>query len=149
VTLTEYTLRVTHRADWDVFEAELAEFYALKATGATREEALSELERLYAERVAYLEAIGKPLPVPGEAPEALFSSTARVDADAGLMRDFFARALSMNYDDVFLNDATTLEEFGDFDALRARIIAVYQVDIGDERERPLWQVLAQVRASSR
>jgi predicted RNase H-like HicB family nuclease len=147
--LTEYTLRVTHRADWDVFEAELTEFYALKATGATREEALAELERLYTERVAYLTAVGKPLPVPGETPEALFSSTQRVDAEAGLMRDFFKRVLNMDYDDVYLNDATTLEEFGDFDALRKAVQRAYGVDIGDERERELWRVVAVIRAASR
>ena len=94
-------------------------------------------------------AIGKPLPVPGEAPEELFSSTARVDAEAALARDFFTRVLLMDYDEVYLNDATQLEEFGDFDTLRLKVLAVYGVDIGDELERPLWQVLRVIRASSR
>jgi hypothetical protein len=149
VKLEEYTLRIVHRDDWNVFEAELLEFYALKATGETEAEARAELERLYRERVAYLEAVGKPLPVPGEAPEELFSSTARVDAQAAVARDFFQRVLHLDYDEVFLNDATTLEEFGQFETIREQTRAVYDVDIGDERERPLWRILQQIRSQSR
>jgi hypothetical protein len=148
VKLEDYTLRLSYREDWNVFEAELQEFFALKASADSEAEALSELRRLYAERVAYLEAVGKPLPVPGEAPEELFSSTLRVDAEAALARDFFSRVLQLNYDDVFLNDATTLEEFGDLETIRARVRALYAVDIGDERERPLWQVLHLIRRES-
>jgi hypothetical protein len=149
VKLEEYTLRVSHREDWNVFEAELLEFFALKASGETEAEARAELERLYRERVAYLEAVGKPLPVPGEAPEELFSSTARVDAQAAVARDFFKRVLSLDYDEVFLNDATTLEEFGTLETIRAQTQTVYGVDIGDERERSLWRVLQQIRKESR
>ncbi|NJK46702.1 MAG: hypothetical protein HC933_22815 [Pleurocapsa sp. SU_196_0] len=147
--LEEYTLRVSHREDWNVFEAELLEFFALKASGETEAEARAELERLYHERVAYLEAVGKPLPVPGEAPEELFSSTARVDAQAAVARDFFKRVLALDYDEVFLNDATTLEEFGTLETIRAQTQTVYGVDIGEERERPLWRVLQQIREESR
>lgn len=147
--LEEYTLTITHREDWGSVEASLLEFYGLIASGESELEARAELARMYAERVAYLTAIGKPLPVPGEAPEELFSSTARVDAEAALARDFFTRVLFMNYDEVYLNDATMLEEFGDFDTLRLKILAVYGVDIGDELERPLWQIFKVVRSSSR
>lgn len=147
--LEEYTLKITHREDWGSYEASLLEFYGLIASGQSELEARAELGRMYAERVAYLTAIGKPLPVPGEAPEELFSSTARVDAEAALARDFFARVLFMDYDEVFLNDATQLEEFGEFVALRLKALAVYGVDIGDELERPLWQLFKIIRASSR
>ena len=147
--LEEYTLTITHREDWGSVEAGLLEFYGLIASGESELEARTELARMYAERIAYLTAIGKPLPVPGEAPEELFSSTARVDAEAALARDFFTRVLFLNYDEVYLNDATQLEEFGEFNALRLKALAVYGVDIGDELERPLWQVLRVIRASSR
>ena len=147
--LEEYTLTITHREDWGSVEASLLEFYGLIASGESELEALAELSRMYAERVAYLTAIGKPLPVPGEAPEELFSSTARVDAEAALARDFFTRVLFLNYDEVYLNDATQLEEFGDYDTLRLKTLAVYSVDIGDELERPLWQLFKVIRASSR
>lgn len=147
--LEEYTLTITHREDWGSVEASLLEFYGLIASGQSELEARAELGRMYAERVAYLTAIGKPLPVPGEAPEQLFSSTARVDAEAALARDFFTRVLFLNYDEVYLNDATMLEEFGDFDTLRLKALAVYGVDVGSELERPLWQLLNLIRASSR
>jgi hypothetical protein len=149
VKLEEYTLTITHREDWGSVEASLLEFYGLIASGQSELEARAELARMYAERVAYLSAIGKPLPVPGETPEELFSSTARVDAEAALARDFFTRVLFLDYDEVFLNDATQLEEFGDFDTLRLKTLAVYGVDIGDELERPLWQLFKVIRASSR
>jgi hypothetical protein len=148
VKLEDYTLRVAFREDWGVWEAELQEFFALKAGADSEAEALAELRRLYTERVAYLEAVGKPLPVPGEAPEELFSSTARVDAEAALARDFFSRVLHLNYDEVFLNDATTLEEFGDLEVIRAAARTVYAVDIGDERERQVWRVLQLIRRES-
>ena len=112
--LEEYTLTITRREDWGSVEASLLEFYGLIASGESELEARAELERMYLERVAYLSAIGKPLPVPGEAPEELFSSTTRVDAEAALARDFFTRVLFLNYDEVYLNDATQLEEFGDY-----------------------------------
>jgi predicted RNase H-like HicB family nuclease len=147
--LEDYTLRITRREDWDSWEAELLEFFALKAAGQTREEAMQELERLFFERVAYMEAAGKPLPVPGEEPEMMFSTSAQIDAQAAMARDFFQRVLDMNYDDVFVSDATRLEEFGTFEPLRARIKSVYGVDIGPELERPLWMVLGQIRQLSR
>jgi predicted RNase H-like HicB family nuclease len=147
--LEDYTLRITHREDWDSWEAELLEFFALKAAGQTREEAIQELERLFSERVAYMEAAGKPLPVPGEEPEMMFSTSAQIDAQAAMARDFFQRVLGMNYDDVFVSDATRLEEFGTFETLRTRIKSVYGVDIGPELERPLWMVLGQIRQLSR
>jgi hypothetical protein len=149
VKLEEYTLTITHREDWGSYEASLLEFYGLIASGQSELEARAELARMYAERVAYLTALGKPLPVPGEAPEELFSSTARVDAEAALARDFFTRVLLMDYDEVYLNDATQLEEFGDFDTLRLKALAVYDVDIGAELERPLWEIFKVIRASSR
>jgi predicted RNase H-like HicB family nuclease len=147
--LEDYTLRITRREDWDSWEAELLEFFALKAAGQTREEAIQELERLFSERVAYMEAAGKPLPVPGEEPEMMFSTSAQIDAQAAMARDFFQRVLDMNYDDVFVSDATRLEEFGTFETLRTRIKSVYGVDIGPELERPLWMVLGQIRQLSR
>ena len=147
--LDDYTLRMTRREDWDSWEAELLEFFALKAAGQTREEAMQELERLFFERVAYLEAAGKPLPVPGEEPEMMFSTSAQIDAQAGMARDFFKRVLDVNYDDVFVSDATRLEEFGSLEDLRERVKRVYSVDIGPELERPLWMVLGQIRDLSR
>ena len=146
--LEEYTLRVTHRPDWDSWEAELLEFFALKAAGQTQEEALSELERLFLERVAYLEAAGKPLPIPGEAPEEMFSTSMRIDAQAAMARDFFKRVLGLDYDEVFISDATKLEEFGEFASLRDRIHTVYAVDIGLVLERPLWMILEQIRSQA-
>jgi predicted RNase H-like HicB family nuclease len=145
VKLEDYTLRVTHRQDWDSWEAELLEFFALKAAGQTRDEAMQELERLFSERIAYLEAAGKPLPVPGEEPEMMFSTSAQIDAQAGMARDFFSRVLGISYDDVFVSDATRLEEFGALEDLRASVKTVYDVDIGPELERPLWMVLGQIR----
>jgi predicted RNase H-like HicB family nuclease len=147
--LEDYTLRVTRREDWDSWEAELLEFFALKAAGQTRDEAMQELERLFFERVAYLEAAGKPLPVPGEEPEMMFSTSAQIDAQAAMARDFFRRVLDVNYDDVFVSDATRLEEFGTLEDLRERVKRVYSVDIGPELERPLWMVLGQIRDLSR
>jgi hypothetical protein len=152
--LEEYTLRVTHRPDWDSWEAELLEFFALKAGGQTRDEALIELERLFDERVAYLRAAGKPLPVPGEQPEEMFSTSSRIDAQAGMARDFFKRVLSLDYDEVYVSDATTLEEFGDFVMISKRIETCYGVVVSEilpnaGLECPLWQVLETIRKQSR
>jgi predicted RNase H-like HicB family nuclease len=145
VKLEDYTLVVGYREDWDCFEASLEEFFALKASGQTREEALLELERLYTERIIYLESVGKPLPIPGEAPEPMFATSARVDALSGTARDFFKRVLNLNYDDVFVSDATRLEEFGRLEELRQKILLEYGVDIGFELEQLLWEVLGKIR----
>jgi predicted RNase H-like HicB family nuclease len=145
VKLEDYTLVVTYRQDWNCFEASLEEFFALKASGETRAEALTELERLYNERIIYLEAIGKPLPIPGEAPEPMFATSARVDAFSATARDFFRRVLNLDYDEVFVSDATTLEEFGTPELLRQKIMLEYGVDIGAELEQPLWAVLKKIR----
>jgi predicted RNase H-like HicB family nuclease len=145
VKLEDYTLVVRYREDWNCFEASLNEFFALIASGETEQEAITELERLYLERVIYLEAIGKPLPIPGEAPEPMFATSARVDALSGTARDFFRRVLSLDYDDVYLSDATRLEEFGTLEYLREKIKLEYGVDIGTELEQPLWEVLGKIR----
>ncbi len=143
--LEDYTVVVKYREDWECFEASLSEFFALQASGTTEQEALRELERLYLERIIYLEAIGKPLPIPGEAPEPMFSTSAKVDAFSATARDFFRRVLSLDYDEVFVSDATTLEEFGTLEELRQRILLEYVVDIGSELEQPLWEVLGKIR----
>ncbi len=143
--LEDYTLSVRYREDWNCFEASLSEFFALIASGETEREALTELKRLYLERVIYLEAIGKPLPIPGEAPEPMFATSARVDALSGTARDFFRRVLNLDYDEVFVSDATRLEEFGTLEVLREKIKLEYGVDIGTELEQPLWEVLGKIR----
>ena len=143
--LEDYTLVVTYRQDWNCFEASLEEFFALKASGDTRVEALLELERLYSERIIYLEAIGKPLPIPGEAPEPMFATSIKVDAYSATARDFFRRVLNLDYDDVFVSDATRLEEFGTLEELRQKILLDYTVDIGGELEQALWEVLKKIR----
>ncbi len=143
--LEDYTLNLRYREDWNCFEASLSEFFALIASGQTEQEAITELKRLYLERVIYLEAIGKPLPIPGEAPEPMFATSARVDASSGTARDFFRRVLSLDYDDVFVSDATRLEEFGRLEVLRQKIKLEYGVDIGTELEQPLWEVLGKIR----
>jgi predicted RNase H-like HicB family nuclease len=145
VKLEDYTLVVRYREDWNCFEASLSEFFALIASGETEQEAITELERLYLERVIYLEAIGKPLPIPGEAPEPMFATSARVDALSGTARDFFRRVLNLNYDDMFVSDATRLEEFGTLEYLREKIKLEYGVDIGLDLEQPLWEVLGKIR----
>jgi hypothetical protein len=149
MTVSDYTLRQTQRPDWGVWEVELLEFFALKASGQTPEEALSELERLFVERQAYYTAIGKPMPIPGEPCEEMFSSTAKIDAQAALARDFFQKVLHLDYDEVFLHDATTLEEFGELNSIRNRAFTVYGVDISLEAERPVWTVLELIRAGSK
>ncbi len=143
--LEDYTLNLRYREDWNCFEASLNEFFALIASGETEQEALTELERLYQERIIYLEAIGKPLPIPGEAPEPMFATSAKVDALSGTARDFFRRVLNLNYDDVFVSDATRLEEFGRLEYLREKIKLEYAVDIGFDLEQPLWEVLGKIR----
>ena len=143
--LEDYTLVVTYRQDWNCFEASLEEFFALKASGDTRVEALLELERLYSERIIYLEAIGKPLPIPGEAPEPMFATSTKVDAYSATARDFFRRVLNLDYDDVFVSDATRLEEFSTLEELRQKILLDYTVDIGGELEQALWEVLKKIR----
>jgi predicted RNase H-like HicB family nuclease len=145
VKLEDYTLNVRYREDWNCFEASLSEFFALIASGQTEQEAITELNRLYLERVVYLEAIGKPLPIPGEAPEPMFATSARVDALSGTARDFFKQVLNLDYDDVFVSDATRLEEFGTLEYLRDKIKLEYGVDIGTELEQPLWEVLGKIR----
>jgi predicted RNase H-like HicB family nuclease len=145
VKLEDYTLNLRYREDWNCFEASLSEFFALIASGETEQEAITELKRLYLERVVYLEAIGKPLPIPGEAPEPMFATSARVDALSGTARDFFRRVLNLDYDDVFVSDATRLEEFGTLEHLREKIKLEYGVDIGTELEQPLWEVLGKIR----
>ena len=143
--LEDYTLNVRYREDWNCFEASLNEFFALIASGQTEQEALNKLERLYSERIVYLEAIGKPLPIPGEAPEPMFSTSVRVDALSGTARDFFGRVLNLDYDEVFVSDATRLEEFGSLEYLREKIKLEYGVDIGTDLEQALWEVLGKIR----
>ena len=144
----DYTLLVRYRDDWGCWEAEVAEFFAMKASGATREEALAEVERLFRERVLYLEAAGKPLPVPGEDPEPMFSTSVRIDGQAAMARDFFSRVLDLDYDEVFVSDATRLSEFGDPAVILERAYGIYGVDarVADGLDdRPLWEVRTVIR----
>ena len=75
----------------------------------------------------------------------MFATSARVDALSGTARDFFRRVLNLDYDDVFVSDATRLEEFGTLELLREKIKLEYRVDIGSELEQPLWEVLGKIR----
>jgi hypothetical protein len=92
------------------------------------------------------------LPRPGTTVKLAFASSESIDRYADLAEDFLNRIFDMNYKDMFISDGIALEYFipmmGEEEFKQktiAKIKEIYNVDITDICDRPLWVVLDRIK----
>ena len=113
------------------------------------EEAVTELRRLYAYRVERMRRAGEHLPAPGERARARFAPNERVEALRPFVEEFWRDVLGTSYATSYVSDESTLDAWehyaGGRDALIARVLERYGVDISGFYREPIPMVLARVR----
>jgi hypothetical protein len=92
------------------------------------------------------------LPRPGTTVKLAFASSENIDRYADVAEDFLNRIFHMNYKDMFLSDGIALEDFVPMmgeEEFRQKTIAkikeIYNVDITDVCDRPLWVALDRIK----
>jgi hypothetical protein len=145
----DYTLDLGHTNVGRVPYAGLREFFALVGTGATHEEAITELRRLFADRIEAMRRAGESLPAPGERPRARFAPNDSVEALRPFVEEFWRDVLGTSYGRSYVSNESTLEAWehyaGGREGLIARVLDRYGVDISSFYGEPLAVVLARVR----
>ena len=92
------------------------------------------------------------LPRPGTIVKLAFAPSENIDRYTDVAEDFLNRIFHMNYNDMFLSDGIALEDFiprmGEEEFRQktiAKIKEVYNVDITEICDRPLWVVLDRIK----
>jgi hypothetical protein len=145
----DYTLDLGHTNVGRVPYAALREFFALVGTGATHDEAITELRRLFGDRVQTMRRAGEPLPTPGERPRAQFAPNDRIEALRPFVDEFWRNVLGTSYLSSYVSDESMLDAWehyaGGRGAVITRVLERYGVDISAFYNEPLPAVLARIR----
>jgi hypothetical protein len=115
--------------------------------GATREDALRQMEHWYETRKDALKSEGKPVPRPGTPVPIRFASQERVIAQSELVKDFIRRVLGLEW--AFLTDESSLYHFyfdGHIDPLLDRVKELYGVDVSDIVDGNIAEILERISA---
>jgi len=124
--------------------------WGLAGTGDTKEEALSDLARIFTNVKAERKKTGTPLPRPGARVPPEFASGDRVYAHPELVDDFIRRVLDLPW--AFVSDESSLWDFHSEetnDALNTKIKEVYGVDVSDIESARLWEIFERIAAHQR
>jgi len=130
------------------YSAQIVNWWVMSGGGDTKDEAFRDLQKHFLSTKAERVKSGKKLPRPGTHVEIEFASSARVDAHPELAGEFVRRVLNLDW--AFLSDESSLWDFHSSDdnqALIAKIIEVYGVDVSDIESAKLWQILDRIAAS--
>jgi hypothetical protein len=117
----------------------------LDGLGATREEAIVALGRVYQTRKAALAEKGEALPRPGTRVPMSFASQDRVLAHGDLTEDFIQRVLGLEW--AFISDESSLGDFHNDESngtLCARIFEAYRVDVSDIKSGNIADILDRI-----
>src|SRR5262249_49050465 len=96
------------------------------------------------------------LPRPGTTVRLAFAPSENIDRYADVAEDFLNRIFHMNYNEMFLSDGIALEDFVPMmgeEEFRQKTITkikeIYNVDITDICDGPLWVVLDRIKNPQR
>jgi len=117
----------------------------LSGSGNSRDEALANLRKTFADVKAKRLTSGEPLPRPGSRVPIGFASQDRVNADPALRDDFIHRILGFEW--AFISDGSSLWDFHterSNDQFVAKIEEVYGVDVSDIESARLCEILERI-----
>jgi hypothetical protein len=125
-------------------------FLSLVGTGASHEEAVVKLRRLYTERVEHMLQAGESIPAPGSGQgPAQFASDDLVRTLGDFVGEFWWDVLCTSIASSFVSDESRLSSWdhyvGGREALLRRVQARYGVDISPIYDEPVPYVLAFIR----
>jgi len=124
----------------------------LTGSGDTRESAIEDLLHNFQSARAARRKDGEPIPRPGAKVPLSFASREHINAHKGLSEDFTRRVLGFPW--AFISDESSLWDFHEEetnDALLAKIVEVYGVDVSDIESAKLCEIferIAQARSKT-
>ncbi len=126
------------RLQWQAYIVNWAQIFGF---GKTRNEALQKLEasfQIYKNEHEYLPRPGTKVPLE-------FASTSKVDKYEPVARDFLHRILNHNYDETFISDASSLQDFfflcPEYE-LKEKIFQLYGIHVSSDDK--LWEIFQQI-----
>jgi hypothetical protein len=157
-TLADYPIRILYRPGkspplperliYSPWTAQVINWWVMRGDGVSREDALRELHRRFAEHKDR-----SPLPRPGlrYRPKIEFASSARVEQLRPFVDDLVERVLRLNPRECFISDESSLWDFHaeeTNDELLRRISLLYGID-ASHLEPPTLAAIAQLIATNR
>jgi hypothetical protein len=121
--------------------------WGLAGGGETEQDALRQLQSIFADVQAERKRTGERLPRPGITAPVQFAASERVRAHPELAADFTQRVLELQW--AWLSDESSLWDFHPNetnDALLAKIREVYGVDVSDIASARLWEIFDRIAA---
>lgn len=127
--------------------AQIVNWWQMAGTGATKEEALADLNQNFNE---YKSRHGRA-PRPGTLVPIQFAPADDIDKYSSIARDFFQKILSMNFDECFVSDLSSLWDFpktSDEELVFELIKQTYNVDVSDIKTGNLTQIFKRLHEFS-
>lgn len=150
----DYTIKTGYTRAGHRPYASLEEFFGSVTTGATHEEAIDELRKEFAFRVAYMKERGEPIPPPGSGKaEPKFAPNDQIEALRPFVDEFWSEILGTSYAMSFVSNESRLDNWehyvpGGRTALIERVIKRYGVDISQYYHEPIPLVLRRIQEES-
>lgn len=127
--------------------AQIVNWWQMAGTGATKEEALANLDQNFNE---FKNQHGRA-PRPGSSVPIEFAPTDDIDKYSSIARDFFQKILGMNFDQCFVSDLSSLWDFprvSDEERVFELIKQTYNVDVSDIKTGNLVQIFKRLQEYS-
>jgi hypothetical protein len=149
----DYTLETGFADARQIHFSSLKEFFALSATGPTREIAVQKLRVAFDRRVAYLREAREPIPTPGGPPQkGTFAKDDEIRSLALVVDEFWREIFNTSYATSFVSDESTLASWehycqGGRQEIIGRVKRYYGTDISDIYDLPIPHVLRSLKAN--
>jgi hypothetical protein len=124
--------------------------WSLSGVGETRDEALQNLQKTFADVKLQRKQASLALPRPGTTVPVEFASRKHVSQHPELAEDFIRRILG--YEWAWISDESSLWDFSGEetnDSYYAKISEVYGADVSDIQSAKLWEILDRIAAHQR
>ena len=130
------------------WSAQIINWWQMAGHGNTRDEALANLRQKF----ATYRGSHEMLPRPGTGAPLAFAASDSVDQHRELAKDFMSRILSLNLDDCFILDESSLWDFTAEETNEPyyrKIILLYGVDVSDVEGAKLSQIFDRIMSHRR
>jgi predicted RNase H-like HicB family nuclease len=149
-----YRIQTGHtNADHTPYAA-IEEFFALSATGETRNDAIRNLKPKFEERIRQMKERGEPIPLPGSGKGVpRFAPNDQIEALRPFVDEFWSEILGASYATSFVSDESRLFSWDHYLAggraeLIQKVRVKYGVDISAYYDEPIPAVLRRIQSTT-
>ena len=149
-----YKIRTGYTNAHHIPYASIEEFFALMATGQTRDEAIRNLRPEFEERLRIMRQRGEPIPRPGSGrAKARFAPNDQIEALRPLVDEFWSEVLGTSYTASFVSNESRFSSWehylpGGRNELIQKVKDKYGVDIAPCYDEPIPVILRRIRDAS-